>query len=159
MNRSRRSSTEKALDDKRFMTANEMLETEQSYVDVLSLLVSVLLFIPLTVFVQFKANLEAHIALKRSKGDSLEGMPDQAEIAMMFGKIPALLTIHKKVLGKLKTLVSEWGPHSKIGHVSFSLICKENGSGLGDSCVGTRTLLHSICEQVGRGCADPEQLR
>ncbi|GMT37946.1 hypothetical protein PFISCL1PPCAC_29243, partial [Pristionchus fissidentatus] len=84
--------------DKRHQVCMEMLETEQSYLRALNLVM------------KFKEGLEAEIV---EKGE--EGMISKADISMMFGRFQKIIQVHTEICEKLRKLVEDWRPENEVG--------------------------------------------
>ncbi|GMT04720.1 hypothetical protein PENTCL1PPCAC_26894, partial [Pristionchus entomophagus] len=83
--------------DKRHQVCMEMLETEQSYLRALGLVV------------KFKDALELEV----EKGG--EGMVTKEDIHIMFSKFTKIIKVHTEICEKLRTLVEEWRPENEVG--------------------------------------------
>ncbi|GMR32047.1 hypothetical protein PMAYCL1PPCAC_02242, partial [Pristionchus mayeri] len=83
--------------DKRHQVCMEMLETEQSYLRALELVM------------KFKDALEADLA----KGG--EGMITQDDIIIIFGKFHKIIKVHQEICEKLCKLVQDWRPENEVG--------------------------------------------
>uniref|UniRef100_A0A7E4UUF6 Protein ECT2 n=1 Tax=Panagrellus redivivus TaxID=6233 RepID=A0A7E4UUF6_PANRE len=101
--------------DKRYYVCMEMLQTEENYTNCLELIVSL-----------FKEPLERMVAEAETKENNKE--KDRAErpilskqqIMVIFGKIPAILDVHRTIRSSLSTLMKGWDDHyddAQIGWV------------------------------------------